>query len=660
MALKKAENLLGKTHPDIATIFNDMAGVYVAMGKYVRALGYYKKALKIREKLLGKENLDTATTRINLAVASLLDGHQHVDSLELLFEALGARKKHLDNTHIDIATTYDNIALAYKVTGDHNNSLHFYSESLKIKNKIQGLGRMDLCMSYRKIGWEYCEIGDYNHALDSFMFALETIENNEGVDSQEKIQCYKIISGLYHMMDDYENALKFHRKSMGIIDSRTKKKNNGEAESHIQISILSSDKLMEVYQKNELIKQVAPTKRENIVPVENGEIEKIWESNDRMEKMLLNIRKQDLLNLCNHKFLNHINSTQLGRLDTIYRIMKKYNIDSKIVTKRYSSLTLKEKCQHYIVYKTWSILSTYPQYKKAFKKDAIESLSEFGPEMEECINDIVSDRKSHISRKLRQVKNFEDEGLQRGGLYERLKTDRGENGELLIEIDKLKDYYSGKSFSLDNLPPPIYKWDIVFNKMDDPDRPIELDSFSSGEKQMLNSIGSIIYHLQNLSNTASPVRYHNVNLILEEIELYYHPEYQRLFFARLLDMIKRAQLQNIEGINIVFVTHSPFILSDIPKCNVLFLKDGKPKDDMQENTFGANIHSLLKNGFFMPNLPIGEFAYEKINKLFRKLNSGDIDSANELDEIYQEILLVGEPFLRNQLLLQYNAYKRNG
>ena len=113
----------------------------------------------------------------------------------------------------------------------------------------------------------------------------------------------------------------------------------------------------------------------------------------------------------------------------------------------------------------------------------------------------------------------------------------------------------------------------------------------------------------------------------------------------------------MKNINIVFVTHSPFILSDIPKCNVLFLKDGMPKDIMQENTFGANVHTLLKNGYFMPNLPIGEFAYGKINNLFGKLNSGELDPNNDLDDIYQEILLVGEPFLRNQLLMLYNSYK---
>ena len=92
------------------------------------------------------------------------------------------------------------------------------------------------------------------------------------------------------------------------------------------------------------------------------------------------------------------------------------------------------------------------------------------------------------------------------------------------------------------------------------------------------------------------------------------------------------------------------MLSDIPKCNVLFLKDGRPNYSMQENTFGANIHSLIKNGFFLPNIPMGAFAFKKINELFRQLNSADHDHSEEsIARIKQEIALVGEPYLREQL-----------
>jgi hypothetical protein len=109
--------------------------------------------------------------------------------------------------------------------------------------------------------------------------------------------------------------------------------------------------------------------------------------------------------------------------------------------------------------------------------------------------------------------------------------------------------------------------------------------------------------------------------------------------------------QDIKSINIIAATHSPFILSDIPKCNVLFLKEGEQCNEMQEDTFGANIHSLLQNAFFL-NGSIGDFAKEKINKMFERLYNNDNIDGN----LKKEILLVGEPFIRSQLLKLYNEF----
>ncbi|OAV66516.1 hypothetical protein Barb6_02583 [Bacteroidales bacterium Barb6] len=68
---------------------------------------------------------------------------------------------------------------------------------------------------------------------------------------------------------------------------------------------------------------------------------------------------------------------------------------------------------------------------------------------------------------------------------------------------------------------------------------------------------------------------------------------------------------------------------------------------MQEDTFGANIHSLFQNAFFL-NGTIGDFAKQKINTMFIKLHKGDIG-----DNLYEEIKLVSEPFIRSQLLKLY-------
>jgi hypothetical protein len=74
--------------------------------------------------------------------------------------------------------------------------------------------------------------------------------------------------------------------------------------------------------------------------------------------------------------------------------------------------------------------------------------------------------------------------------------------------------------------------------------------------------------------------------------------------------------------NIVCATHSPFILSDLPKENVIFLEKEKQSGlcinvtkNIELKTFGANIHALLSHGFFMSDGLMGEFAKSKIDEI---------------------------------------------
>jgi hypothetical protein len=127
-----------------------------------------------------------------------------------------------------------------------------------------------------------------------------------------------------------------------------------------------------------------------------------------------------------------------------------------------------------------------------------------------------------------------------------------------------------------------------------------------------------------------------VNVVLEEIELYFHPESQRMFVKELIEMIERAGFNEIDNIHILLVTHSPFILSDIPKGNVMLLKGGKQAEELQRTelkTFCANIFQLLDTGFFMERGAIGEFSKYYINRIISGLNAWwDYRHHNKKDE----------------------------
>lgn len=154
--------------------------------------------------------------------------------------------------------------------------------------------------------------------------------------------------------------------------------------------------------------------------------------------------------------------------------------------------------------------------------------------------------------------------------------------------------------------------------------------------------------------------YEHINIIFEEIELYFHPELQRTYIKRLFDGIKQIDISNIKSLNICFVTHSPFVLSDIPARNILALKkDIEDTSKITLSTFGANIHEMLKNSFFLNNGSIGEYASWIIKQIITELDiivskkNGYTTLCQQYTEIHNKIMLIDEPIIRNVLLNEF-------
>ncbi|MNE27273.1 hypothetical protein D3C80_1206780 [compost metagenome] len=207
------------------------------------------------------------------------------------------------------------------------------------------------------------------------------------------------------------------------------------------------------------------------------------------------------------------------------------------------------------------------------------------------------------------------------------------------------------------------------------------NQLSSGEQQHIHSIHSILYHLNNLNSVFNKPKengrqtYPNINIMLDEIELYFHPDFQRKFIVDLLSGIERLIIGGsdkegnpieIQSINILFSTHSPFILSDIPAQNVLRLENGKPSIKKQKGTFGANVHDLLHDSFFLEEGSVGKFAKKKITSALYFLNS-KVDSEKyppkesnwTKENIHVFIQLVGEPLIQKGLLDLYKKAYAN-
>lgn len=169
---------------------------------------------------------------------------------------------------------------------------------------------------------------------------------------------------------------------------------------------------------------------------------------------------------------------------------------------------------------------------------------------------------------------------------------------------------------------------------------IPMYGLSSGERQISGVISNFAYHLVNIDSVwkdklthrvegygeevsdekqekdnNAPIKYKYINAVFDEVELYFHPDLQRRFVSYLTSALRNLHLENIEGVNILMVTHSPFVLSDLPRTNVLALGEG---DDVNE-TFCANIHEMLGNSFFM-RYTVGDVAKKQVEEILSLYN----------------------------------------
>ena len=193
---------------------------------------------------------------------------------------------------------------------------------------------------------------------------------------------------------------------------------------------------------------------------------------------------------------------------------------------------------------------------------------------------------------------------------------------------------------------------------------IDTSPVSSGEQAMLNIFSSLhlVPYIQQIFDFATDITVRSdILLLLDEVDLYMHPDWQRQFISLLIERLGKEYPD--KKIQLVLTTHSPLVLSDIPSGNIIYLsKEGNqcsvtPGPEHKE-TFGANIFSLLKDSFYLKK-SLGEFAFSKIDATIKDLQTlkkkpDDAELRNRCREYKHMINIIGEPILKQKLQALYD------
>ena len=216
-ALAMREELLGPEHPDTAQTVNDLAELLERKGAYEAAAPLFRRALAIREKALGLEHPDTAASMNNLA-ALLAEKGDFASAQQLYRKALALREKVLGPQHPDTATTCMNLGGLLHQMGEYGAAETHYRRALSIREKTLGFEHPHTATTRNNLAGLLSVKGEFDEAEALYRKALAVTEKVLGPRHPDTAAALNNLAGVLYQKGDYSGTEALYRQALAIFE----------------------------------------------------------------------------------------------------------------------------------------------------------------------------------------------------------------------------------------------------------------------------------------------------------------------------------------------------------------------------------------------------------------------------------------------------------
>lgn len=176
------------------------------------------------------------------------------------------------------------------------------------------------------------------------------------------------------------------------------------------------------------------------------------------------------------------------------------------------------------------------------------------------------------------------------------------------------------------------------------DQELIINQLSDGEKCLLAMVGDLARRLAIANpGLSDPLQGEGVVLI-DEIELHLHPEWQRRIIPSLTQTFPNCQF--------IITTHSPQILGEIQN-GIVYRLSSSPKGIVAEKmqTYGRDSNQILED--IMDVSERSPIFKSDLRRLFRLIEDGDLDEAKRLQQELENSIQYDEPeFAKSEALIR--------
>jgi predicted ATP-binding protein involved in virulence len=171
----------------------------------------------------------------------------------------------------------------------------------------------------------------------------------------------------------------------------------------------------------------------------------------------------------------------------------------------------------------------------------------------------------------------------------------------------------------------------VFKK----DQELVINQLSDGEKCLLAMVSDLARRLAIANpGLADPLQGEGI-ILIDEIELHFHPQWQRGILPTLSATFPNCQF--------IVSTHSPQIVSDV-QPDAIYLLQQTPQGLAAAHavsSYGRDSNQILEDLMGVPDRPL--HIKSRLQQLFRLIDDGNLDAAQQLKEQLEQQIGLDEP-----------------
>jgi tetratricopeptide (TPR) repeat protein len=198
-ALAIAQNTLGPDHLDVARALNNLAVLYMELGRFEEAVPLLRRTLLIRELALGPDDPSVARTLNNLAITYMELG-RHTEAESVHARALAIREKAFAPNHPEVVFSRTGLGVLYRRQGRYAEAESLLTRVVAIQEQELGPDHPDVALSLMNLADLYADCGRSAEAEQRYGRALAIWERAHelfGPNHPDVAECLNGLARVY-------------------------------------------------------------------------------------------------------------------------------------------------------------------------------------------------------------------------------------------------------------------------------------------------------------------------------------------------------------------------------------------------------------------------------------------------------------------------------